>query len=138
MALIPDVSAILSLTFADEDAVYAEAVIDAIARDEAIVPTLFWYEIRNALLTGERRGRISASETGQFLSDLALLPFVVDELPRESVTFELARQHKLTIYDATYLELAQRKGLPLATLDAALTRAAVSAGVSLFKSTGTS
>ena len=132
MALIADVSAILSQAFDDEDAAYAEGVIEAIASDEALVPTLFWFEIRNALLMGERRGRITAERTGQFLSDLSLLPFVVDELPREVVAMELARRHKLTIYDATYLELAQRKNLPLATLDDALIKAAAAAGVPVF------
>ena len=132
MALIADVSAILSQAFDDEDAAYAEAVIEAIANDEALVPTLFWFEIRNALLMGERRGRITAERTGQFLSDLALLPFVVDELPRELPAMGLARRHKLTMYDATYLELAQRKNLPLATLDDALIKAATAVGVTVF------
>ena len=134
MALIADVSAILSLAFDDEDANYAESVIEAIAHDEALVPTLFWFEIRNVLLVGERRGRISPERTGQFLADLALLPFVVDELPRETPAMDLARSHKLTIYDAAYLELAQRKGLPLATLDEALIKAATAIGVSVFHS----
>lgn len=132
MALIADVSAILSQAFDDEDATYAEAVIESIASDEALVPTLFWFEIRNALLVGERRGRITAEGTGQFLSDLTLLPFVVDELPREVATMELVRRHKLTIYNATYLELAQRKNLPLATLDDALIKAATAVGVAVF------
>lgn len=132
VALIADISAILSQAFDDGDAAYAEAVIASIASDEVLVPTCFWFEMRNALLMGERRGRITAERTGQFLADLALLPFVVDELPREVVAMELARRHQLTIYNATYLELAQRKNLPLATLDDALIKAATAVGVTVF------
>ena len=132
MAVVADVSAILSQAFDDKDATYAEAVIESIAAEEALVPTLFWFEIRNALLMGELRGQITAERTGQFLSDLALLPFVVDDLPREVPAMDLARRHKLTIYDATYLELAQRKNLPLATLDDALIKAATAIGVTVF------
>ena len=135
MALIPDVSAILSQALDDEDASYAEAVIASIAADEALVPTLFWFEIRNALLMAERRKRISAARSASFLADLALLPFGIDDLPREGTVFELARRHNLTIYDAAYLELAQRKHLPLATTDAALIKAAKKAGVVLFERT---
>ena len=133
MALVPDVSAILSQAFEDEDAAYAELVIEAIAGDEALVPTLFWFEIRNALLMGERRRRFTAAKTASFLSDLELLPFVVDDLPREAAVFEFVRKYQLTIYDATYLELAERKGLKLATLDDALVKAARKAGVGVFK-----
>ncbi len=133
MALVPDVSAILSQAFDDEDAMYAEAVIEAIAADEALVPSIFWYEIRNALVMGERRKRLTPERTAAFLSDLALLPFGVDDLPREGIVLDLARSHTLTVYDAAYLELAQRKNLPLATLDGALAKAAVNSGVELFK-----
>ncbi|MDZ4756063.1 MAG: type II toxin-antitoxin system VapC family toxin [Phycisphaerae bacterium] len=125
-------SAILSQAFDDEDASYAESVIDAIAGDEAIVPTLFWFEIRNALLVAERRNRIAPDRTIAFLSDLALLPFQVDERPPEAALLEMARKHALTVYDAAYLELAQRKSLSLATLDAGLVRAAKASGVTVF------
>ncbi len=135
MALVPDVSAILAQAFDNEDATYAESVIDAIAADEALVPTLFWFEIRNVLLMGERRKRIGPDRTTLFLSDLSLLPFVVDDLPREAATLDLARRYALTVYDAAYLELAQRKNLPLATLDQALIGAALDAGIALFNQT---
>jgi predicted nucleic acid-binding protein len=133
MALVPDISAIVSQAFDDEDSAYAERVIEAIAGDEAVVPTLFWFEIRNALIMGERRMRTSPDRINAFLSDLSLLPFVVDNLPREPVVFDLARRHLLTVYDAVYLELAQRKNLALATLDGALIKAAENAGVSIFR-----
>jgi predicted nucleic acid-binding protein len=133
MAVVPDVSAILGQALGDEDATFAEAVIIAIARDEAVVPTLFWYEIRNVLVMAERRKRIAAARTTAFLSDLALLPFTVDSLPREAAVLDLARRRSLTVYDATYLELAQRIGAPLATLDQALIAAARKEGITLFK-----
>ena len=133
MAVVPDVSAILGQALDDEDATVAESVIAAIARDEAIVPSLFWYEIRNVLVMAERRKRIATSRTTAFLSDLALLPFSVDDLPREATVLDLARRRSLTVYDATYLELAQRREAPLATLDQALMAAARKEGVTLFR-----
>ena len=133
MAVVPDVSAILGQALDDEDAAFAESVIAAIARDEAIVPTLFWYEIRNVLVMAERRKRIAASRTTAFLSDLALLPFSVDDLPREASVLDLARRRSLSVYDAAYLELAQRREAPLATLDQALMAAAKKERVALFK-----
>jgi predicted nucleic acid-binding protein len=133
MAVVPDVSAILGQALDDEDATFAESVIAAIARDEAIVPTLFWYEIRNVLVMAERRKRIASARTTAFLSDLALLPFSVDNLPREASVLDLARRRSLTVYHATYLELAQRIEAPLATLDQALITAAKKEGIALFK-----
>jgi predicted nucleic acid-binding protein len=133
MPVVPDVSAILGQALDDEDATFAESVIAVIARDEAVVPTLFWYEIRNVLVMAERRKRIAASRTTAFLSDLALLPFSVDHLPRAAPVLYLARRRSLTVYDATYLELAQRIGAPLATLDHALMAAAKKEGITLFK-----
>jgi predicted nucleic acid-binding protein len=132
MAVVPDVSAILALALDDEDAEFAESVITAIADDEAIVPSLFWFELRNVLVMAERRKRIAASRTTAFLSDLSLLPFRVDDLPREATVLDLARRRALTVYDATYLELAQRREVPLATLDHALMTAAKKEGVALF------
>ncbi len=133
MALVPDVSAILSQALEDEDASFGEGVIAAIAETDAVVPTLFWFELRNALLMAERRKRINAQRTTAFLSDLALLPFSVDDLPREASALDLARRRALTVYDAAYLELAQRRDIPLATLDDALISAARREGVKLFK-----
>lgn len=132
MALIPDISAIVGQAFDDEDATYAEAVIDAIAADEAVIPTLFWFELRNALLMGERRRRLSPARTAAFLANLSVLPFVVDELPTDAAVLDLARRHNLTVYDAAYLELAHRKALPLATLDRDLIKAAKKTGIAVF------
>ena len=133
MALVPDVSAIVALALTDEDGDYAISVIEAITQSEAVVPTLFWFELRNVLIIGERRGRLTPDRTSAFLAALAVLPFTVDDQPRESVILDFARRFDLTIYDAAYLELAQRRGLTLATLDRALMRAAGPASVSMFR-----
>jgi predicted nucleic acid-binding protein len=78
---------------------------------------------------GERRRRITADQTSAFLADLAILPFEIDDQPRETSVLALARKYKLTAYDAAYLELAQRKNMPLATADRALAKATKAAGV---------
>jgi len=136
MPLVPDPSAIAGLAFPDEDSRPALAVIEAIGADLAIVPTLFWFEIRNILLMGERRKRIAPHQTTLFLANLAVLPFEIDGQPHEAAVLSLARQHTLTVYDAAYLELAQRRNLPLATLDHALMRAAKATGVVVWKPAG--
>ena len=131
MAVVPDVSAVLGLALDDEEADFAESVIVEIASEEAIVPTLFWFEIPNVLVMAERRKRITVERSTAFLSDLALLPLVVDDLPREGAVMALARKRSLTVYDASSLELAQRRGIRLATLDKALAAAARKEGVLL-------
>lgn len=133
MPLVVDTAAIISLAFPDENPSYAQAVIEAIAIEGAVVPTLFWYEVRNALLMGERRQRITPEQTHAFLADLGVLPFEVDDVLRETGVLDLARRHALTVYDAAYLELAQRRNTPLATVDQSLVRAATTAGVTVWK-----
>ncbi len=85
----------------------------------------------NALLVAERRDRIAADEVNERLRALAALPIHTDDEPHLDVALALARTHGLSIYDALYLELAQRRTAALATLDAALARAAVAAGLAL-------
>ena len=132
MPLVVDPSAIASLAFPDEDNGPAIALIEAISVDLSVVPTLFWFEIRNIVLVGERRNRLAAHQSTLFLSNLGVLPFEIDHQPNEAIVLGLARQHQLTVYDASYLELAQRRGFPLATLDRALIRAAQASGVALW------
>jgi predicted nucleic acid-binding protein len=129
MPLVVDPSAIASLAFPDEDNGPAVALIETMCIDLAVVPTLFWFEIRNILLVGERRSRLTAHQSTLFLSNLAVLPFEIDQQPNEAIVLGLARQHALTVYDASYLELALRRNLSLATLDRALIRAAETTGV---------
>lgn len=133
MAVVADVSAILGVALAEDDARYAAAVFREIARDEAHVPSLFWFELRNALLMAERRKRLTSAQVATFLGEFAILPVGIDHAPSESVVLELARRYDLTVYDAAYLELAQRKQLPLATLDTALRKAAKKARVTVYE-----
>ena len=85
----------------------------------------------NALLVAERRNRLTPDEADQRLRALAALPVHTDDEPRLDVALALARAHDLSIYDALYLELAQRHASALATLDAALARAAEAEGLVL-------
>ncbi len=100
----------------------------------AVVPTIWPLEIANALLVAERKKRIAPSEVGQFISLLLELGFRVDTATSTQAfgdIHSLARAHGLSVYDAAYLELAMREGLPIATSDDALKRAARKAGVAL-------
>lgn len=133
MPIVTDASVLLAVAFSDESAALADAVLDAIQVEGAIVPAQFWFEIRNVLIMSERRGRITPVHTHTFLAELNAQPIEVDGLPPEAAVLNLARQHNLTVYDAAYLELAQRLKAPLATVDAALVQAATHAGVLVFK-----
>jgi predicted nucleic acid-binding protein len=101
------------------------------ASDRARVPALWWFEVRNALVANERRGRLGEADTAAFLRNLARLPITVDRSPDETALLALARRHGVTVHDAAYLELARREGLPLASLDGDLRKAALAAGVPL-------
>lgn len=110
-----------------------EMAFDTVARVETRAPSLLCYEIRAALLVSERRNRITEAMSLAFLRNLALLPIRLEAAGDDASLMALARKRKLTVYDAAYLELAKREGLPLATLDRALEKAAVAEGVPLFE-----
>lgn len=96
----------------------------SLADDTAFAPEIWWYEVRNVLISAERRGRATEARSAAFLRALSRLPITVDHDPEQTVVLGLARRHGLTVYDAAYLELALRLRLPLATFDTALARAA--------------
>lgn len=131
-----DCSLTVAWFFEDETNRYAQAVEDSLPTAAAIVPTLWPLEVANALLMGERRKRATEAKVTTFLRLLEALPIALDD---ETATrawqqsLHLARSHRLSVYDATYLELALRYGLPLATLDNRLTAAARAAGVPAYK-----
>lgn len=137
MPFVLDASVTASWCFPDETEATAEAAFDRLAVEEAVVPALWWFEIRNILVVNERRGRIDAAGTAEVLADLDRLPIRVDRTPDGSTVIALARKHRLTAYDAAYLELARRRGEPLATLDQALAAAARTDGVALVGDGGT-
>ena len=97
----------------------------------AIVPGIWWYELRNALVMNERRGRLSSSDTAATLADLRQLRILIDQVHDEDVVVALAREHHLSVYDAAYIEVALRQTLPIASLDKRLRQAAGSVGVTI-------
>lgn len=131
MAFVLDASITACWAFDDEDHPDARLAFDRMRAEEAVVPGLWWFEVRNILVVNERRRRITESDTACFLLNLSMLRLRVDLSPREDTVLRLARTHRLSVYDAAYLELAQREGIPMATLDAALAEAAVAEGVRL-------
>ncbi len=134
MPLVLDSSVAACWAFDDEAHPTAAAALRRIQCEEAIVPSLWWFEIRNTLIINERRGRIRAADTSDFLRRLVRLTITIDRMPEETDVLDLARRHGLTVYDAAYLELARRASLPLATLDRSLTRAAKAERVTLVNS----
>ncbi len=131
MAFVLDASTVLTWAFPDEQTQVADLALERLGTENALAPALWWFEVRNALLAGERRGRLDQAGTATFLLRLARLPIVIDHAPDETTLLALARRYRLTAYDAAYLELAVRTGSMLATTDADLIAAAPHAGVTL-------
>ncbi len=123
MGFVLDASVTISWTLREVDP-RARLAWRRVRNEQVVVPTLWWFELRNALVVNERRGRLTELRTGRFLRALTRLSIMVDHSPDEITVLALARRHRITVYDAAYLELALREDLPLATLDAALARAA--------------
>lgn len=135
-AFVLDCSLTLAWFFEDEADAYAESVEDALTSTAAIVPALWPLEVANGLLVGERRKRTTEAKVTQFLALLRALPIAIDDETAGRAwqeTLQLARAHELSAYDAAYLELAVRRGLPLATLDDALRAAAAAVGVAEYE-----
>jgi predicted nucleic acid-binding protein len=129
-----DASVALAWCFDDEATDATKALLDRFENEHGEVPSLWHLELANALALGERNGRITPARTYEFIALIAGLPIVVDEqTPNRalSAVLELARSERLSAYDASYLELAMRRGAPLATKDDALAQAAVRVGVML-------
>lgn len=129
-----DCSITLAWYFADETNAYADSVAQSLADAEAFAPGLWHLELANALVTGERRKRSTSAQAAAFLSYIETLPIIIDDETNAhawSDTMHLARTQNLSAYDAAYLELAMRRGLPLATLDEKLKMAASAVGVPL-------
>lgn len=113
----------------------AEKALGELDSVQGVVPAIWFAEIANSVLRGERQGVIPPAQTAFFLNELSQANIVADEespRARQSSVVALARMHSLTAYDATYLELAMRRGAQLATFDRKLADAARSAGVQVF------
>lgn len=129
-----DASAALAWFFEDEATAESVNLLRSINENRPIVPTVWPLEVANTLLIAERRKRISAQMFDDYVQRLAQFNIEVESNDDASVlthVLPLARQHALSSYDASYLELAVRRRLPLASRDERLKRAAVSAGVEL-------
>jgi predicted nucleic acid-binding protein len=130
-----DCSVALAWCFPDEHAPYPQSVLDSLATTAAAVPSLWFLEVANALLVSERRGRCTTADITTWLGFLGTLPIHTDPETTArawSDALQLARTYALSVYDASYLELAVRRGLPLAALDGKLKNAATAAGVTLY------
>lgn len=133
-ALVIDCSIVMSWCFADEATATSAKVQDRLVNEAAIVPSHWSLEVANVLLMAEKRKRISAAHSTQFVNLLETLDIQVDDEVGNRAfghILPLSRSHKLTSYDAAYLELALRRQLPLASLDDDLRRAAAKLGVKL-------
>lgn len=135
-AFVLDCSLTIAWFFDDEANAYALAVEDSLAAASAVVPSHWPLEVANALLMGERRKRTTEAKVTTFLGLLQSLPIAADDETMNRAWQEslgLARTHQLSVYDAAYLELALRRGLPLATLDQALRAAGSVCGVPVYQ-----
>jgi predicted nucleic acid-binding protein len=134
MSVVIDASAAACWIFKNEATPATDALLNRVQKTGAVVPALWRWEMANLLSTGIRRARLTEADATAQLIDLALLPIATDaEAPARAwrETFLLAQAHKLTAYDAAYLELAQRASLELASKDAELCAAASAVGVKL-------
>lgn len=114
---------------------YAGRVLDAMREAQALVPVTWGLEVANVVAKAEEKAVVTEARSGAFLEMLDEVDIEVDEATFKhslSDTLQLARRYKLSAYDASYLELALRLGLDLATLDEDLQRAAKKAGVKKF------
>jgi predicted nucleic acid-binding protein len=133
--LVLDASVAVAWCFEDETTAYADRILNLLAEgEEATVPPLWPYEVANALIVAERRARITLAKVVQFLVRLNGFAISIDPSKADRVferVLSLARAGHISVYDAAYLELALREGIPLATLDVALRSVAQRAGVSI-------
>ena len=135
MNFVLDASVALSWCFEDEGGEYADDVLESLRASEAIVASHWALEVTNGLLTAERRGRIAERTAASMMRLITALPIVIDPVTRRRAfesSYAFARRHRITSYDAAYLELASRMALPLATLDTRLRASAADDGVPIY------
>ena len=131
-----DNSVVMTWCFKDEINQYADAILDRLEVSTAVVPPIWPLEVGNVLLVAERKKRLSKADSTRFIVLLTGLPIIIEQEPPERMMKDilaLAREHQLSTYDASYLDLAMRKGLPIATLDNKLKAAAKRSQVPIFK-----
>ena len=134
MSLVIDASLTMAWYFEDESTPATDVLLDRVADAGALVPGLWRLEVANAFQTAIRRQRIDAVYRDASLAELGLMPITIDAETNTyawSATLRLANRFSLTLYDAAYLELAQRRSMPLATLDRDLRTAAPALNIEL-------
>ncbi len=132
MSLVLDSSTAVAFVIEDERTPAVTSLVQRVAEAGGVVPSLWRLEVANALMVAVKRGRITAAIRDGGLADFRELPIEVDGETDQrawSSTLRLAERVGLTLYDAAYLELADRRGLPIATLDQRLRAAAAAVGV---------
>ena len=134
MSFVLDNSIALAWCFEDEHAKPVLNLLDRVTETGAFAPSLWPLEAMNGLLVAERKRRIQAGLRRRYAEFLRALPVTLDAETTEhawTITAELAERYHLSVYDASYLELAQRRKLPLATLDRDLIKAAKTLGTTV-------
>ncbi len=134
MTFVADASLAISWLFVDEQTPESMSLLSRISVSGAVVPGLWRLEVANALQVSIKRQRISPAHRDAAIQKLNCLPIEVDsetDARAWTTTLHLADLHQITVYDACYLELALRRGLPLATRDQQLAAAAGNAGAIL-------
>lgn len=129
--IVVDKSVFLSWCMGEEDVLVATETVLRVANEGGVAPRIWWYELRNALVTNERRGRISSEQAAKILAASLALNVEIDGNHDEAQLLDFARRFDLTVYDAAYLEVAFRRDLPLATFDHRLRKAAETVGIAI-------
>ena len=131
MRFVADASIAAAWVLPDEDTALADLAFDRLGEDTAVVPNLFWHELRNVLLKAERRGRISKDHANASMARVRRLAIRCPADADDDHVMALARGHQLTAYDASYLALAITEECLLASLDGRLNEAATAEGVAV-------
>jgi predicted nucleic acid-binding protein len=132
--MVIDASVTLSWCFRDEQSNYARRILSELPDERAVMPGIWLLEVANGFLIAERRGRLSEADVKEAHALLAAQPITFAEITLDeafSAVLGVAREQNLSAYDAAYLALAMREGLPLATLDERLRAAATRVGAAL-------
>ena len=132
MAFVLDCSVTMSWVFPDEETEETDRLRDSLLAGRAFVPAIWPIDVGNVLRVATSRGRICMDDWARIRTNLEALPIEIDPVSTSRIwgsVLELAHEHRLSVYDAMYLELAVRMRLPLATLDRALAAAGIAAGV---------
>jgi predicted nucleic acid-binding protein len=135
MQFVVDNSVVMAWCFDDESSRYTDAVLDSLKESAAYVPSIWPLEVANVLLVAQKRGRLSRAKSILFMNMLNALPISMEIENRMRIfgeVFSLGSDLGITAYDASYLDLAMRKGIPIATLDTSLRKAAKKCSVPIF------